>query len=77
MGKKKAGKSERSGNRGKDTRHKIKGKTLETFTEEMHSALQGLSGTFLHLSQTIIYYISISATYKQAQWVMLPDCFVV
>ncbi|XP_062383022.1 ribosome biogenesis protein TSR3 homolog [Sardina pilchardus] len=40
MGKKKTGKIERSGNRGKDTRHKMKGKSLETFTEEMHHALQ-------------------------------------
>ncbi|XP_030622971.1 18S rRNA aminocarboxypropyltransferase [Chanos chanos] len=40
MGRKKQGKCERPVNRGKDTRHKMKGKSLETFTEEMHEALQ-------------------------------------
>ncbi|KAJ8399805.1 hypothetical protein AAFF_G00405350 [Aldrovandia affinis] len=34
------GKPTRPECRGKDTRHKMKGKSLETFTEEMHSALQ-------------------------------------
>ncbi|KAF3853451.1 hypothetical protein F7725_014139 [Dissostichus mawsoni] len=39
MGKKKQGKPVRtSENRGKEKRHKMKGKTLETFTEEMHTA---------------------------------------
>lgn len=41
MGRKKQGKFERPENRGKDRRHKMKGKSLETFTEEMHSALEG------------------------------------
>lgn len=41
MGRKKQGKFERSDNKGKDKRHKMKGKSLETFTEEMHGALQG------------------------------------
>ncbi|XP_063078042.1 ribosome biogenesis protein TSR3 homolog [Engraulis encrasicolus] len=40
MGKKKGGKTERSMNRGKDARHKMKGKSLESFTEDMHNALQ-------------------------------------
>uniref|UniRef100_A0AAY4D1Q2 18S rRNA aminocarboxypropyltransferase n=1 Tax=Denticeps clupeoides TaxID=299321 RepID=A0AAY4D1Q2_9TELE len=40
MGRKKAGKCERPVHRGKDTRHKMKGKTMETFTEEMHDALR-------------------------------------
>ncbi|XP_062330644.1 ribosome biogenesis protein TSR3 homolog [Osmerus eperlanus] len=40
MGRKKQGKFERSDNKGKDKRHKMKGKSLETFTEEMHGALQ-------------------------------------
>ncbi|KAG9349867.1 hypothetical protein JZ751_026220 [Albula glossodonta] len=42
MGRKKAqhGKPTRPECRGKDTRHKMKGKSLETFTEEMHCALQ-------------------------------------
>lgn len=41
MGRKKQGKFVRSDNKGKDKRHKMKGKTLEAFTEEMHSAFEG------------------------------------
>lgn len=40
MGRKKQ-KFVRPDNRGKDKRHKMKGKTLEAFTEEMHSAFEG------------------------------------
>ncbi|KAJ8284155.1 hypothetical protein COCON_G00030050 [Conger conger] len=42
MGRKKQqqGKPTRPECRGKDMRHKMKGKSLETFTEEMHSALE-------------------------------------
>ncbi|XP_043082280.1 ribosome biogenesis protein TSR3 homolog [Puntigrus tetrazona] len=40
MGRKKQGKCERQVHKGKDTRHRMKGKSLETFTEEMHEALQ-------------------------------------
>ncbi|NP_001002370.1 18S rRNA aminocarboxypropyltransferase [Danio rerio] len=40
MGRKKQGKCERSVHKGKDTRHRMKGKSLDTFTEEMHEALQ-------------------------------------
>lgn len=40
MGRKKAGKFIRSENKGKEKRHKMKGKSLETFTEEMHSAFE-------------------------------------
>uniref|UniRef100_A0A8C1U109 18S rRNA aminocarboxypropyltransferase n=1 Tax=Cyprinus carpio TaxID=7962 RepID=A0A8C1U109_CYPCA len=40
MGRKKQSKSERPVHKSKDTRHKMKGKSLETFTEEMHEALQ-------------------------------------
>lgn len=40
MGRKKQGKSERPVHKGKDTRHRMKGKSLETFTEEMHEVLQ-------------------------------------
>uniref|UniRef100_A0A3B5L6G8 18S rRNA aminocarboxypropyltransferase n=1 Tax=Xiphophorus couchianus TaxID=32473 RepID=A0A3B5L6G8_9TELE len=40
MGRKKQGKFVRPDNKGKDKRHKMKGKSLETFTEEMHSALE-------------------------------------
>lgn len=41
MGRKNHGKFVRADNKGKDKRHKMKGKTLESFTEEMHSAFQG------------------------------------
>lgn len=41
MGKKKQGKFVRPNNKGKDKRHTIKGKSLEAFTEEMHSAFEG------------------------------------
>nr|XP_057917940.1 ribosome biogenesis protein TSR3 homolog [Doryrhamphus excisus] len=40
MGRKKQGKFVRSDNKGKDKRHKVKGKSLEAFTEEMHSAFE-------------------------------------
>ncbi|XP_072536237.1 18S rRNA aminocarboxypropyltransferase [Salminus brasiliensis] len=40
MGRKKQGQSDRSVNKGKDRRHRMKGKSLETFTEEMHDVLQ-------------------------------------
>lgn len=41
MGRKKQDKFVPHGNKGKDRRHKMKGKSLETFTEEMHTALEG------------------------------------
>lgn len=31
----------RADNKGKERRHKLKGKSLETFTEEMHTAFEG------------------------------------
>ncbi|KAM9489499.1 18S rRNA aminocarboxypropyltransferase [Clarias gariepinus] len=40
MGRKKQFQSERQTHRGKDTRHKMKGKSLETFTEEMQEVLE-------------------------------------
>ncbi|XP_074519344.1 18S rRNA aminocarboxypropyltransferase [Halichoeres trimaculatus] len=40
MGRKKQGKFVRSDNKGKDKRHKMKGKSLEAFTDEMHSAFE-------------------------------------
>ncbi|KAL6095191.1 tsr3 [Pungitius sinensis] len=40
MGRKKQGTSVRPGNKGKEKRHKMKGKTLEAFTEEMHTAFE-------------------------------------
>ncbi|CAG04371.1 unnamed protein product, partial [Tetraodon nigroviridis] len=43
MGRKRSDKFVRSDNKGKDKRHKMKGKSLEVFTEEMHTALEGLS----------------------------------
>lgn len=47
MGKKKQGKFVRSDNKGKDKRHKMKGKSLETFTDEMHTAFEAS----LHLEE--------------------------
>lgn len=41
MGKKKPAKFSRTENKGKDKRHKMKGKSLEAFTEEMHTAFEG------------------------------------
>lgn len=41
MGRKKQGKYVRPDNKGKDKRHKMKGKSLEAFTDEMHSAFEG------------------------------------
>lgn len=43
MGRKKQDRFVPHGNKGKDRRHKMKGKSLETFTEEMHTALEGNS----------------------------------
>lgn len=43
MGRKKQDRFAPPGNKGKDRRHKMKGKSLETFTEEMHTALEGKS----------------------------------
>uniref|UniRef100_A0A672KI78 Uncharacterized protein n=1 Tax=Sinocyclocheilus grahami TaxID=75366 RepID=A0A672KI78_SINGR len=39
MGRKKQGKCERPVHKGKDRRHRMKGKSLETFTEEMHEEM--------------------------------------
>ncbi|XP_058477493.1 ribosome biogenesis protein TSR3 homolog [Solea solea] len=47
MGRKKQGKMVRSDNKGKDKRHKLKGKSLEAFTEEVHSTFEAS----LHLEQ--------------------------
>ncbi|KAM8837856.1 18S rRNA aminocarboxypropyltransferase [Spinachia spinachia] len=47
MGRKKQGTLARSGNKGKEKRHKMKGKTLEAFTEEMHTAFEAS----LHLEE--------------------------
>ncbi|KAM9816948.1 18S rRNA aminocarboxypropyltransferase [Neosynchiropus ocellatus] len=40
MGRKKQGRFVRPESKGKDIRHRLKGKTLETFTEEMHTAFE-------------------------------------
>lgn len=40
MGRKKQGTFVRADNKGKERRHKLKGKSLETFTEEMHTAFE-------------------------------------
>ncbi|XP_031698855.1 18S rRNA aminocarboxypropyltransferase [Anarrhichthys ocellatus] len=47
MGRKKQGTFVRPGNKGKEKRHKMKGKTLEAFTEEMHTAFEAS----LHLEE--------------------------
>lgn len=41
MGRKRQDKFVRPDNKGKGKRHKMKGKSLETFTEEMHTAIEG------------------------------------
>lgn len=40
MGRKKQGKYDRGDTKGKNKRHQMKGKSMETFEEEMHSALE-------------------------------------
>lgn len=47
MGRKKQGALLRPGNKGKDKRHKMKGKTLEAFTEDMHTAFEGNHGLII------------------------------
>ncbi|KAM6898959.1 18S rRNA aminocarboxypropyltransferase isoform 2-T2 [Lycodopsis pacificus] len=47
MGRKKQGTFVRPGNKDKEKRHKMKGKTLEAFTEEMHTAFEAS----LHLEE--------------------------
>lgn len=41
MGRKKQGKFVRPDNKGKDKRHKMKGKSVEAFTEELHTTFEG------------------------------------
>lgn len=41
MGRKRQDKFVRCDKRGKEKRHKMKGKSLEAFTEEMHTAFEG------------------------------------
>lgn len=36
----------RPDNKGKEKRHKMKGKSLEAFTEEMHSAFEGKNAIY-------------------------------
>lgn len=54
MGRKRPDKFVRSDNKGKDKRHKMKGKSLEVFTEEMHTALEGNDVT---LTQTSVQFM--------------------
>lgn len=56
MGRKRADKFVRSDNKGKDKRHKMKGKSLEAFTEEMHSAFEG-SDAVNHMNAKFIWYV--------------------
>lgn len=46
MGRKKQDKFVRPDNKGKDKRHKMKGKPLEAFTEEVHAAFEGNAVTW-------------------------------
>lgn len=45
MGRKRQDKFVRPDNKGKQKRHKMKGKSLEAFTEEMHTAFEGNNAT--------------------------------
>lgn len=47
MGRKRQDKFVRCDNRGKDKRHKMKGKSLEAFTEEMHTAFEGNDAIYI------------------------------
>ncbi|TMS22285.1 hypothetical protein E3U43_012550 [Larimichthys crocea] len=47
MGRKKQGKFVQPANKGKEKRHKMKGKSVEAFTEEMHTAFEAS----LHLEE--------------------------
>lgn len=55
MGRKRPDKFVRSDNKGKDKRHKMKGKSLEVFTEEMHTALEGNDVT---LTQICVQFLT-------------------
>lgn len=49
MGRKKQDKFARASNKGKDKRHKMKGKSLEAFTEEMHTAFEGNNNPLINM----------------------------
>lgn len=55
MGRKRPDRFVRSDNKGKDRRHKVKGKSLEAFTEEMHTALEG-NEPFVVLIRTAVQF---------------------
>lgn len=58
MGRKRPDRFVRSDNKGKDRRHKVKGKSLEAFTEEMHTALEG-NESFVALTRTAVQFWSM------------------
>lgn len=64
MGRKRQGKVVRSDNKGKDKAHKMKGKTLAAFTEEMHSAFEGKNALNIdHLKMSfIVLYLGLGFT---------------
>lgn len=65
MGRKKQGKFVRpDNNKGKDKRHKMKGKSLEAFTEEMHTAFEGKNEL-----QSCVYTV---AEMVGVIWVLVP-----
>lgn len=57
MGRKKQGKCVRLDNKGKEKRHRMKGKSLDTFTEEMHTAFEGKDN--LSTIQEYLLYLSL------------------
>lgn len=63
MGRKKQGKFVRPDNKGKDKRHKMKGKSLEAFTEEMHTAFEGNNASTIHNPKNICIYIIVQLPY--------------
>lgn len=65
MGRKKQGKFVRPDNKGKDKRHKMKGKSVEAFTEELHSTFEGNAYT---ICNTNIHFNCSTALYSTFGW---------
>lgn len=64
MGRKKQGKFVRSDNKGKDKRHKMKGKSLEAFTEEMHTAFEGNGALTIYNSKICFSYFVLAYFFR-------------
>ena len=70
MGRKKQGKFVRPDNKGKDKRHKMKGKSMEAFTEEMHTAFEGNNTLTIYnpkTCQTVSYMLSTRPIFDSVQ----------